>query len=175
MPPLSDILAPWRDFYTLLGAASATMIGLLFVAATVGAGVFSANRSAPLRMFLSASVIHFSSILAVSLIVMAPLRSQTLFGGLITAGGLFGLAYYAITWRDTVRDGLNKKIDLEDRTWYAVLPVASYLFETACGVTLTQRPDFGCDALAVFVGILLLIGIHNAWDITVWSMTRRGE
>jgi hypothetical protein len=22
------------------------------------------------------------------------------------------------------------------------------------------------------VGILLVIGIHNAWDITVWSITR---
>jgi hypothetical protein len=27
-------------------------------------------------------------------------------------------------------------------------------------------------ALALAVGILLVIGIHNAWDITVWSITR---
>jgi hypothetical protein len=173
--PLSDILSPWREFYTLLGAASATMIGLLFVAATVGAGVFSADRSAPLRMFLSASVVHFSGILAVCLIVVAPLHSEIVLGALIAAGGLFGLAYYAVTWRDTVRDGLNKAIDLEDRIWYAALPVVSYLFEATCGVVLAVRVDLGCVALAVSMGFLLVVGLHNAWDITLWSMTRRRD
>jgi len=27
--------------------------------------------------------------------------------------------------------------------------------------------------LAVAMAILLIVGIHNAWDITIWSMTRR--
>ena len=80
-----------------------------------------------------------------ALFVLTPLRSQTLLAALVTAGGLFGLIYYAITWHDTVRDGLNKKIDREDATWYAVLPVASYLFETICGVILLMRLDLGCD------------------------------
>ena len=112
---MSETLAAWRDFYELLGTASATMIGLLFVAASVGSGVFSSDRLAPLRMFLTASVIHFSSILAISLFALTPLRSQTLFGALVIAGGLFGLAYYAITGHDSIRDGLYKRIDLEDR------------------------------------------------------------
>ena len=42
MPQLADALRPWHDFYTLFGAASATLIGLLFVAASVGTGVFPA-------------------------------------------------------------------------------------------------------------------------------------
>ena len=41
MPSLTDALAHWHEFYTLLGTASATMVGLLFVAATVGSGVFT--------------------------------------------------------------------------------------------------------------------------------------
>jgi hypothetical protein len=42
---------------------------------------------------------------------------------LVTAGGLVGLACYGVTWRDMVRDGLIKRLDLEDRTWYAYLPI----------------------------------------------------
>jgi hypothetical protein len=175
MPPLADALASWRSFYELLGAASATMIGLLFVAATVGSGIFSRDRRAASRVFLSASVVHFSGILAVCLIAMAPLRSQILFGSLIIVGGLFGLAYYGATWRDTVRDGLIKSIDLEDRIWYAVLPVGGYLSETASGVTLALDLPPGWPALAGTMGVLLLIAIHNAWDITIWSITRRRE
>ncbi|MDT7555432.1 MAG: hypothetical protein QOI16_4243 [Pseudonocardiales bacterium] len=175
MPPLTDTLAAWHDFYALLGTASATMVGLLFVAASVGSGVFSSDRIAPLRMFLSASVVHFSGVLAVSLVVLVPLRNQLLFASLVVAGGLFGLAYCAVTWRDTVRDGLSKRIDLEDRIWYAFMPVLGYLLETASGLTLFGRLDLGCSAVALSMGILLLIGIHNAWDITIWSITRRKD
>jgi hypothetical protein len=172
---LADALASWRNFYELLGAASATMIGLLFVAATVGSGIFSGTRRAAQRVFLSASVVHFSGILAVCLIVMAPLQSQIVFGSLIIAGGLFGLAYYGLTWRDTIRDGLIKRIDLEDRIWYAFLPVVGYLSETASGVLLGLGFASGWPALAGVMGTLLLTAVHNAWDITIWSITRRSQ
>ncbi len=73
---------------------------------------------------------------------MAPLQSQILFGTLIVAGGLFGLAYYGATWRDTVQDGLIKKMDLEDRIWYAFLPVGGYLL----GDGVRNHADTGAHA-----------------------------
>jgi hypothetical protein len=173
--PLAESLARWHEFYALLGAASATLVGLLFVAATVGSGAFSSVRRAPLRVFLSASVIHFTGVLAVCLFVMTPQREWMSFGLLILGCGVFGLGYYGLTWRDVVRDGLSKAIDLEDRIWYLALPFAGYLFETASGVTFIWRWHLACEALAVTMGMLLLIGIHNAWDITVWNVTRRRE
>jgi len=74
--------------------------------------------------------------------------------------------------RDTMRDGLSVRIAWDDRLWYMTLPIIAYLFETASGALLAVRLDLGCVALALAVGILLVIGIHNAWDITVWSITR---
>lgn len=171
--PLSDSLPSWHEFYGLLGTASATMVGLLFVAASVGSGVFSADRRAPLRVFLSASVVNFSLILASSLIVLAPLRQRFVAGGLVAACGLFGLVHSGLAWRDTLRDGLIKAIDLEDRTWYLALPILGYLGLAGSGVVLGCRADSGTDALAASVGLLLATGIHNAWDITIWVITRR--
>jgi hypothetical protein len=173
MPSLADALGPWHDFYTLLGTASATMVGLLFVAASVGSGVFSGERRAPLRVFLSASVINFSLILAVSLIVLAPLRNTPLAGVMIAACAMFGLTHSGLAWRDTLRDGLIKSIDLEDRTWYIMLPILGYLCLAASGVILASGLVLGCQTLAVSVGLLLAVGVHNAWDITVWIITRR--
>jgi hypothetical protein len=46
--------------YALLGTAAGTLVGLLFVAATVATGIFPTDRPAPLRVFLSATVVHFS-------------------------------------------------------------------------------------------------------------------
>jgi hypothetical protein len=175
MPPLVDALGLWHEFYTLLGTASATMVGLLFVAATVGAGVFSRDRRAALRVFLSASVVNFSLLLSASLVVLAPVRSWVLLGVMIVACGLFGLAHSCLAWRDTLHDGLIKAIDLEDRVCYIVLPIVGYLLMAGAGVVLALRLDMGCAALAGSMGLLLAVGLHNAWDITVWSITRRRE
>ncbi len=64
----------------------------------------------------SASVVHFGGILAVCLIVLAPLQSWLQFGLLVLGCGIFGLVYCGLIWRDTVRDSkLIAAIDLEDR------------------------------------------------------------
>ncbi len=175
MPPLQVALGPWHEFYVLLGTASGTMIGLLFVAATVGSGVFSSSRRAALRIFLSASVVNFSSILASSLIVVSPVRNWILLGVLITGCGLFGLIHSGLAWRDTHREGLIASIDLEDRTWYVAFPVLGYLLVAGSGIALGLQMDLGCVALAVSTGMLLLIGLHNAWDITLWIITRHQQ
>lgn len=170
--PLAEAMAHWHEFYALLGAAAATLIGLLFVAATVASGVFSSNRRAPLRVFLSASMVHFSSILAICLIVLTPVQTWMSFGLLVLASGVFGLIYCGLSWRDSIRDGLNAAIDLEDRIWYVIIPVVGYLLEAATGVALVLQRDLGCTTLAIAVGALMLAGIHNAWDITIWIITR---
>jgi hypothetical protein len=172
---LSGALAQWRDFYTLLGAASATLVGLLFVAASVGGSAFSSSRRAASRVFLSASVVHFSSLLAASLIVMVPGLGWRSFGVMIVGCGAVGLGYYGLTWRDMVKDGLARRIDWDDQVWYAVMPVIGYLCEAAAGVTLMARWHLSCDALAASLGLLLIIGLHNAWDITLWSITRQNR
>jgi hypothetical protein len=172
MQTLTQALAPWHDFYTLLGAASATMIGLLFVAVSVGSGVFSQSRPGPLRIFLSASVVQFGCVLGNCLLVLAPLDRWELLGGVVLACGVAGLGYAGMAWRDTVRDGLSAKIDLEDRIWYAVAPAIGYLILAAAGAALIAGRALGCVLHAVAVGGMLLVAIHNAWDITVWSVTR---
>jgi hypothetical protein len=175
MQPPTSALAPWHEFYALMGGASATMIGLLFVAASVGSRVFSSGSSGALRIFLTASVVQLGCILAGCLIILAPLQSWAHLGGLILGCGVFGLIYSVIGWRGTVRDGVSAKIDLEDRIWYAAAPAVAYFLEAAAGVALILQFDLGCAALAVALSAMLLVAVHNAWDITVWSVTRRGD
>jgi len=175
MLPLENVIRPWHEFYALLGTASATMVALLFVTASIATGVFTSHRRAPLRVFLSATIVHFSSVLAASLIILAPIQSRILLAPLFVACGIFGLVYSALTWRDMVRDGLSASIDLEDRIWYMILPVACYLLEVGSGGLLLWRAPAASVVLAVAMSMLLVSGIHNAWDITVWTITRRGD
>ena len=83
MESLHEVFEQWHDFFLLLGTAAGTLVGLLFVVATVSSGVFSMERRAPLRMFLSATVVHFSSVLAASLIMLLPLTRWLLLGAMV--------------------------------------------------------------------------------------------
>jgi hypothetical protein len=173
MTSLHDVLVAWHDFFALLGAAAGTLVGLLFVAATLSSGVFFYERRAPLRIFLTATVVHFSSVLAVSLIIMLPLTSWPALGAIVLACGLVGLGYSGLALFDCVRVGLIANIDWEDRTWYGVLPFAAYIAELVAGAALACGTAAGCAALAGCMGLLLVVGIRNAWDITVWTISRR--
>ena len=175
MEPLHDTMAEWHDFFVLLGTAAGTLVALLFVAASVSSGVFSLERRAPLRMFLTATVVHFSSVLAVSLIMLLPLASWLLLGIIVLVCGSVGLGYSVLAVRDSIRDGLIANVDWEDRTWYGVLPFLAYLIELAAGIVLACGAAAGCAVLAACMGLLLIVGIHNAWDITVWTISRRQE
>ena len=87
--------------------------------------------------------------------------------------GLVGLGYSGLALRDTVRDGLIANLDRDDRAWYGALPLLAYLAELAAGATRACGAPAGGAVLAVAIGLLLLAGIHNAWDITVWMISRR--
>jgi hypothetical protein len=171
--PLLDFLKPWLGFYSLVGEASATLIGLLFVAASVGSGVYTPEKHRALRAFLSPTVVHFSSVLAVCLIAMVPTQSWFLDGILVIGTGLFGLIYAVVVLRSMVQHGLIVTVDREDRIWYAALPIVSYLIVEAAGVALLFRMNLGCELLAMGLCCLLLVGVRNAWDMTLWTVMRR--
>ena len=54
-----------------------------------------------------------------------------------------------------------------------MLPAVAYAIMAAAGVTLLTGHEQGCALLAAALGLLLLVGIRNAWDITVWSVIQR--
>lgn len=168
-----EALSEWHDFYVLLGTAAGTLVGLLFVAATVAGGVFSQDRRAPLRMFLTATVVHFASVLAASLIMLLPMSDWLPVGAMVLTCGLVGLGYSVLVLRDSLHDGLISNVDWEDRAWYVVLPLVAYVSEGCAGIALGRDGPIGCAVLAAGMGLLLVVGIHNAWDITIWTITRR--
>ncbi len=175
MPSLADTVRPWHDFYVMLGTASATLVGLLFVAASVGSRIFTEDKQYTLRAFLSPSVVHFSSVLVACLIALAPLPGWVALGLLIGADGLFGFVYCGLVWRSMVRHGLSRTIDVQDRLGYAALPAVGYVLVIAAGIALAWQDGIGCDVLGVGAGLLLLVGIRNAWDMTTFIIMRRQD
>ncbi len=169
------VFGPWHDFFTLIGTASATLVGLMFVAASVGTGVFTSERQVGLRTFLSPTVVAFSVVLAASLIGVLPVSNWSVPGFLLVSIGLLGVVYSWRVWRRMIRGGIAKSIDLEDRVWYTMVPAVAYLVLAVAGIALGIATEAACVFLAVGVCLLLLAGIRNAWDMTTWIVLRRQD
>jgi hypothetical protein len=159
---LAQALRDWHDFYVLGGTAAATLVGLTFVAASIGASYFEEKNSAGLRLFLSPTVVHFSAVLIASLLVMVP-------GTGISLGALLLAAWVAIDMR---RRRLYQSVDFFDRLWYALTPMAGYLVVMMAAVGLLVRRQGCLELLATGLGVLLLVGMRNAWDMAVWIAIR---
>jgi len=65
-------LESWHDFFVLVGTAGATLLALLFVAVSLGAGFLSDRRTDATRAFFSPVVVHFSAVFFLSAIALVP-------------------------------------------------------------------------------------------------------
>jgi len=170
MQTLPDLIRPWHDFYLLVGTASATLVGLMFVSASVGAQVFKEENRVALEAFLSPTVVHFST--ALFACILATIPEQTGFGFIVLLSmvGLAGFIYSARVWVLFLRRRFN--VDIIDRLFYAAIPGLAQLMVLASGIMLLTRPEMGLDCLAAALLLLLLAGIRNAWDMTLWIVLK---
>ena len=169
---LTDVLRDWRDFYALIGTAAATLVGLMFVAASIGASYFTVEREHGLQAFLTPTVLHFSAVVIACLIMIAPHSGPLSLGLSLFAGSLIGLGYAGRRWLAVRRR--KYALDLADTLWYLVGPLTGYVVIAVAAALVFWRadPHLGLDLLAIALGLLLLLGIRNAWDMTVWIAVR---
>jgi len=170
---LAKLMQEWHDFYMLIGTAAATLVGLMFVSASIGGGYMTEERRPGIRAFFSPTIFHFAAALVTCLAVLAPMQSWASLGALLLGCGLVGLLYAGWVWRHMARRGFE--IDGEDRWWYAQAPVACHLLVTLAAALLLQQLAAGIYLLAATLALLLLVGIRNAWDITLWVVMRTSK
>src|ERR1700678_3770973 len=116
---LAELLHDWHDFYALVGTASATLVGLMFVAASIGSSFFNEETSAPIKTFITPTVVHFAAVRFTCLLITIPTQSWRSLGSLLGAGGLAGSIYCgSILVQIIVRHSFN--VDLIDRLFYAL-------------------------------------------------------
>jgi hypothetical protein len=162
-------LEHWHDFYLLVGTAGATLLGLLFIAVSLGAGFLSEERTAPTRAFYSPVVIHFASVLFISAIALVPSHRSMYFAALIGACAVVGFVVSLyVTVQLFSHDWTTYK---QDHISYALLPAAAYLVLLIAAAMIWSENELALDFLSGALLLLLLINIRNAWDLML-SMVR---
>ncbi len=166
------MLEGWHEFYALLGTAAAALVALLFVAASIGTGYLSAERSSPTRTFTSPIVFHYTYVLFLSLVALAPTNTDTSLAAIVGLSSAGALVYSSFIFVRVLR---SQTTDLDDRLGYGAGPLAAYAAALAASVFLVDRSTIGPPLLAGALTLLLLVNIRNAWDLTVFFAQRRSK
>src|SRR5579871_3170530 len=164
-----SMMQPWHDFYVLLGTASSALLALLFVAVSIGAGALPRETAGPTRTYMSPVAFHFTAVLLVSALVLAPTQTTVSLGILLGSTAASGCAYAVFVTRRLLRDGIA---DLPDRVSYGATPLIAYATIFASAVLFLNGSNHGDDMLAAGAVMLLIINVRNAWDLLL-AMARR--
>lgn len=164
----AEAIHAWHDFYVLMGTASATLIGAMFVVASIGSRFMVEERLPQVGAFMTSTVVHLSSVVLISGLVLAPSLEGRLLGLLFGCGGVAGLVYCAVVGRRVLRN----RVDWTDPIWYGLLPLAAYAVIFVAALSMLLSGPSGFRALAIGPALLLVSGIRNSWDMIVYFAVR---
>ena len=165
-----ETLREWHDFYILVGTGGATLLGLLFVAVSLGAGYLTEESQSATRTFMSPVVVHFTSVFFLSAVALFPWHEAKFLAALVGATALIGAIISTYITIQVVRTDMTNY--MEDYLAYGLLPGLGYLALLAAAVSIYLEQDFGLDALAGALLLLAIANIRNAWDLML-TMVRR--
>jgi hypothetical protein len=165
------MLHGWDNFFITAGTAAATLIGLLFVAVTVGAG-FSTSSVVHAGAFLTPTLVRFGGVLFLSLAVLAPWPPAWPIGIILSLGGLAGLTYQIKVVFMRHKAGLVLP-DWHDWLPYVGVPALGSGSLIAGAVGLLADSSFAPYGIAGATVLLLFAGIYGAWDLTLWMIKNR--
>ena len=159
----------WDNFFVMAGTAAATLMGLLFVAITLGAHLSASRAARGVHVFMTPTLMRFGGVLFQSLALLVPWPSPWPLAIILILAGLTGIIYAIVILRLLRRmDFAN--IDLRDSIVYGGAPALANASLTAGGIGLVIGHPFAPYAIGGAMALLLGVGIHNAWDMTLWIL-----
>jgi hypothetical protein len=163
-------LEHWHDFFVLVGTAGATLVALLFVAVSLGAGFLTDKKAAATRAFFSPVVVHFTAVFFISAVGLFPAHRPTTFAAMVGACAAIGGGIAVFTTVELLRHSWTSY--LQDHLSYGLLPVIAYVALLVAAAMVFNEHDYAMIVLACSLLLLLIVNIRNAWDLTL-SMVRQ--
>jgi hypothetical protein len=167
-----SLLAGWDNFFVIAGSSAAALTGLTFIVITLSGQSGLVNPTG-LKIFITPTIVHFTVVLAFSAYMSMPHHTPLSICVSLTAAGILGLVYIG-----TIAAGIRRMTSAyvpvhEDWIWNVILPAVAYGTWLAAAFFIWRSPHASLYALAAVLVGLMLVGIHNAWDIAVWNSTRK--
>jgi len=168
--------ATWQNFYLLVGAGAATLIGLMFVAITFGANLVTKESIHAARAFVDPTLNHFVQVLLTACLVTIPTMFPTLLGILVLCVGAFRMGWLVKIFRHMLAvHRVTGDMELSDWMSGVVIPFATYALLLLSGVAFIESYAAAFNGLAIATVAALMNGILSAWELMVWLVLQRSR
>jgi hypothetical protein len=160
-------------FYIVCAGASATLVGLLFVAVQFGPPLVREGRLGPRHAVARSTFTVFGVVFMVSLLYLVPDITLHVRAIAAIAAAAFGALRAVRTWIPVWRDKFAGRVELRlwQTVWLLVGPVLVYVVLAIAGVrqlNAPRKPTLDENASYAFV-VLFVIGLRNSWNLLVES------
>lgn len=169
---LAQSLRDWQNFYFMIGTASATLTGLLFLSVSLGTHLVAA-REEGVRTFVTPTLVHFITVILLAAVMLIPVHTALSLSALLIAIGVAGCAYTLQVTLRMIRRPDQEAVDPGHWLWHAILPLVSYGAALAVAALLLAGSLDGLVWLSGSEIVLTIVGIHNAWDLVLWLARNR--
>jgi hypothetical protein len=165
-----ESLKEWHDFFVVLGAASGSLIGAMFVVVSIGSGIVTEDRALEGRIFLTPTIVHLALVLAVCTFVLVPSLTPAAFAWAL---GVVGFLFLGYAGRNVFHIGRRSPVEHVDRLWYGVVPALAYLILIGSVVLMLLPRPGAMEMLAVALALLVVASIRNAWDLILYFVQKQ--
>ncbi|MGI8525938.1 MAG: hypothetical protein ACR2K5_07100 [Pseudolabrys sp.] len=117
-------------------------------------------------------VVHFTAVLVIAALALAPAHAPRLLNAAIAATGVVGGVVALITTFNVFNYTTSGHITPFDHFAHGLIPLVAYVGIICAAILMTLHWQWWPEFLAAAVMLLMLINIRNAWDLTL-SVVRR--
>ena len=168
-------LEAWANFYVIVGSSAGALTGLQFVVVALVADTHNTRDfSNASSTFSTPTVVHFSFVLVLSAMLAAPWGRAGIAMTIVGASGLGGVIYSIVVGRRARRQDHYRPV-LEDWLFHVYVPGAAYLMMTIAALVSRAHIEGGLFVVAGSALLLLIAGIHNAWDTVTFIVARQAD
>jgi hypothetical protein len=166
MAEFNAVVESWRDFFGLAGAASATLLGLLFVGVSFRADIRQQPEGTLHRSVVGLNFQHYLVIILFSLYFQIPDLEPDQLAWSVIITSLLALISVV---RATISLRSQMSSDRETSFWNLLVPIVCYAAATGVGIAILIHDDGAIGWMVSVVAFLMIIPTRNAWELLLSS------
>lgn len=159
------MVGTWTGFYTFLGAASTTLLGLLFVAVSLRLNLFHQVQVEDVRDYAVQAFGQFLALVLISALFLFPDQQPLGIGIPVALLAALGIVWQAHVWRISVRVNAPNDPHARSRTVLFAFTLVLYAGLLVVGIAISRDASWAFLWLAILSLVLLTAAVVGAWSL----------
>ena len=158
----------WSIFYSVAAGASATLLGLLFVAVQMHLRTLTTDPSSRWRALARSTFINYTNLFMFSALMLFPTIGRAVYGFVLLFVVGFGVYRLLITWLPVWRGVFRGRSErIVSVLWWLISPMIVYLVLGALAIQALragQTPDIQQNVGYCVMGLFAIV-LRNSWNL----------